>query len=66
MSIVSQLRKARRNLEISQEDLGKKVKLTKSRVCIIESGAVNTGYKTLEKIAKQLGGEIVFVENTKI
>lgn len=55
MSIGINIKKARMNKSLSQEELGKKIGLTKASVSRIEAGIVDPQSETLYKIAMALG-----------
>jgi len=53
--IQSEIVRKRNEVKISQQTLGNRLNLSKSRVCLIETGHVNLTIHQTEEIFKQMG-----------
>ena len=53
------LREARRKSELTQEELARRIRTTKSAISRIENHAEDIKLSTIEKVAKALGKKIV-------
>jgi len=61
MTIIEQLKSARRSLGMKQSELGRKLGLPQSHVSKIEQGDTNPRLSTVSDMARVLGQELVLV-----
>jgi len=60
-SLRQRLKESRRNLKLSQDDLGKATGVTQAQISDIETGKTDARFSTLLEIARALDLEPVFV-----